>query len=86
MEAAGPAAAHEEVLGCDLADRAAVDAMVAGCEAIIHLGGVSVERPFEEILEANIKGVFHIYEAAPPWRQARHLRQLQPRHRLLSPG
>jgi ABC-type sugar transport system permease subunit len=38
--------------------------MVAGCEAIIHLGGVSVERPFEEILEANIKGVFHIYEAA----------------------
>jgi len=64
MEAAGPAAAHEEVLGCDLADRAAVDAMVAGCEAIIHLGGVSVERPFEEILEANIKGVFHIYEAA----------------------
>jgi uronate dehydrogenase len=64
MEAAGPAAPHEQVLGCDLADRAAVDAMVAGCEAIIHLGGVSVERPFEEILEANIKGVFHIYEAA----------------------
>jgi uronate dehydrogenase len=23
-----------------------------------------VERPFEEILEANIKGVFHVYEAA----------------------
>ncbi|KAF1047868.1 MAG: Uronate dehydrogenase [Herbaspirillum frisingense] len=64
MEAAGPAAAHEEALGCDLADRAAVDAMVAGCEAIIHLGGVSVERPFEEILDANIRGVFHIYEAA----------------------
>ena len=64
MEAAGPAAPHEQVLGCDLADRVAVDAMVAGCEAIIHLGGVSVERPFEEILEANIKGVFHIYEAA----------------------
>ena len=37
---------------------------VAGCDAIVHLGGVSVERPFEEILEANIKGVFHIYEAA----------------------
>ncbi|MCP1575107.1 uronate dehydrogenase [Herbaspirillum rubrisubalbicans] len=64
MQAAAPAAAHEEILGCDLADRVAVDAMVAGCDAIIHLGGVSVERPFEEILEANIKGVFHIYEAA----------------------
>lgn len=64
MEAAGPVASHEEVRACDLADRAAVDAMVAGCDAIIHLGGISVERPFEEILESNIKGVFHIYEAA----------------------
>ncbi len=49
---------------CDLADKQAVDALVAGCDAIVHLGGVSVERPFEEVLEANIKGVFHIYEAA----------------------
>ncbi|OUM00661.1 NAD-dependent epimerase/dehydratase family protein [Variovorax sp. JS1663] len=56
--------AHEEVLPCDLADKAAVDALVAGCDAIVHLGGVSVERPFEEILEANIKGVFHLYEGA----------------------
>jgi uronate dehydrogenase len=56
--------AHEEVVPCDLSDKAAVDALVAGCDAIVHLGGVSVERPFEEILEANIKGVFHIYEGA----------------------
>jgi uronate dehydrogenase len=60
----GPAAAGEEILPCDLADKAAVDALVAGCDAIVHLGGVSVERPFEEILEANIKGVFHLYEGA----------------------
>lgn len=59
--ATGP---HEEVVPCDLADKAAVDALVAGCSAIVHLGGVSVERPFEEVLEANIKGVFHIYEGA----------------------
>eukprot|EP01037_Dinobryon_pediforme_P042250 gene42250-52484_t len=38
--------------------------LIAGCNAIVHLGGVSVERPFEEILEANIKGVFNLYEAA----------------------
>lgn len=55
---------HEEVVPCDLADKAAVDALVAGCDAIVHLGGVSVERPFEEILEANIKGIFHLYEGA----------------------
>ena len=54
----------EEVVVCDLADKAAVDALVEGCDAVVHLGGVSVERPFEEILEANIKGVFHLYEGA----------------------
>ena len=59
-----PAAGHEELVSCNLADKAAVDTLVAGCEAIVHLGGVSVERPFEEVLEANIRGVFHIYEAA----------------------
>ena len=32
-------------------------------QALIDLG-VSVERPFEEVLEANFKGVFHLYEAA----------------------
>lgn len=58
------AGAHEEVVPCDLADKQAVDALVAGCDAIVHLGGVSVERPFEEVLEGNIKGVFHVYEAA----------------------
>lgn len=56
--------AAEEVVPCDLADKQAVDTLVAGCDAIVHLGGVSVERPFEEILEANIKGIFHVYEAA----------------------
>jgi uronate dehydrogenase len=54
----------EEVIPCNLADRAAVDRLVRGCEAIVHMGGVSVERPFEEILDANIRGVFHIYEGA----------------------
>lgn len=60
----GEPARHEEVQPCDLGDKAAVDALVQGCDAIIHLGGVSVERPFEEILDANIRGVFHIYEGA----------------------
>lgn len=60
----GEAGEGEELHPCDLADRQAVDELVRGCDAIVHMGGVSVERPFEEILEANIKGVFHIYEAA----------------------
>jgi uronate dehydrogenase len=59
-----PARENEEVIQCDLADKKAVDALVKGCDAIVHLGGVSVERPFEEILEANIRGIFHVYEGA----------------------
>ena len=55
---------REEVVPCDLANKAAVDALLRDCDAVIHLGGVSVERPFEDILEANIKGVFHLYEGA----------------------
>ena len=58
------AQAHEEVVACDLADKAAMDSLIAGCDAVIHMGGVSVERPFEQVLEANIKGVFNLYEGA----------------------
>jgi len=59
-----PAAEGEEVVPCDLADKTGVDRLVRDCDAIVHLGGISVERPFEEVLEANIRGVFHLYEAA----------------------
>jgi uronate dehydrogenase len=59
-----PAGPDEEVVPCDLADASAVSRLVQGVDAIVHLGGVSVERPFEEILPANIQGVYNIYEAA----------------------
>ncbi|MBF7142926.1 MULTISPECIES: NAD-dependent epimerase/dehydratase family protein [Pseudomonas] len=59
-----PAQPQEEVVTCDLADKAAVDALVAGCDAIVHFGGVSTEKSFETVLGANICGVFHLYEAA----------------------
>lgn len=55
---------REEVMPCDLADKAAVHQLVEGVDAILHFGGVSVERSFEEVLGANISGVFHVYEAA----------------------
>ena len=60
----GPAAKNEEIVLADLADANAVNTMVAGVDAIIHLGGVSVEGPFEPIMQANILGVYHLYEAA----------------------
>lgn len=60
----GEARMKEEAMVCDLADAAAVDALVRGVDVIVHLGGVSVERPFEEVLPANIQGAYHLYEAA----------------------
>ncbi|MDN3921300.1 NAD-dependent epimerase/dehydratase family protein [Roseateles violae] len=60
----GPTAAHEQDRPCQLADRAAMEALLQGVDAVVHLGGVSVESPFEQIAPANIEGVFHLYEAA----------------------
>lgn len=48
----------------DLNDGVTMLRLAEGCGAIIHLGGVSVERPFEEVLGPNIRGLYHIYEAA----------------------
>jgi uronate dehydrogenase len=62
MDAAqGPA---EEVVTCDLADKAGVHDLVEGVDAILHFGGISTEHAFEPILEANIRGTFNLYEAA----------------------
>lgn len=60
----GAAAAHEECVPCDLGDAAAVMDLVEGCDGIVHFGGVSTEQPFEPILNANIRGVYNLYEAA----------------------
>ncbi len=56
--------AGAEVVPCDLADAAAVHALLCGVDAVVHLGGVSVEGPFEPILQANIRGLHNLYEAA----------------------
>jgi len=48
----------------DLEDGVALLRLAEGCGTILHFGGVSVERPFEEIIGPNLRGLFHIYEAA----------------------
>lgn len=60
----GVAGVQEEFVLADLSDADAVHQMVQGVDAIIHLGGISVEGPFEPIMQANILGVYHLYEAA----------------------
>jgi uronate dehydrogenase len=55
---------QEEVLTFDLADGPATIAACRGADAIVHFGGASVERPWDEVLNANIRGSYHIYEGA----------------------
>lgn len=55
---------NEEHVICDLGDRAAVHDLLKGVDAVVHLGGISVETPFAPILNANIVGVHNLYEAA----------------------
>lgn len=60
----GEAAPNEELVQCDLGDAEAVDRLLSGVDAVIHLGGISVEAAFAPILNANIIGVFNLYQAA----------------------
>ena len=60
----GEAKSNEEIVYCDLGDKAAVKALVEGCDGIVHMGGQSVEAPWETIRNANIDGAMNLYEAA----------------------
>jgi len=48
----------------DLNEALAVVRQAEGCGTILHFGGVSSEKPFEEVLGPNLRGLYHVYEAA----------------------
>ena len=60
---AGPGEAVETVCA-SVTDLAAVVAACEGVDAIIHLGGLSGEAPFDDILHTNVAGSQHVLEAA----------------------
>lgn len=60
----GSAAPGEELVPAALERPDAMLALLAGVDAVVHLGGVSVEGPFGPILQANIVGLYNLYEAA----------------------
>ncbi|MBC7942438.1 MAG: NAD(P)-dependent oxidoreductase [Chitinophagaceae bacterium] len=59
-----PAGEGEEVVQAALQDKAAILALLQDVNAVVHLGGLSTDGPFEDILQANILGTYHVYEAA----------------------
>ena len=60
----GAAAPGEELRPARLEDRTAMRTLLEGVEAVVHMGGVSTEQPFDLILQANIVGAFNLYEGA----------------------
>ena len=54
----------EEVVPADLAHFADVDTAMAGVDAVVHLGGISVEDSWEKILPNSIVGTWNVFEAA----------------------
>jgi hypothetical protein len=57
-------AADEEFIAADLSQMAEVEKIVEGVEGIVHLGGFSVEGPWDTILQSNIVGTYNMFEAA----------------------
>ena len=55
---------HVEVVAGSVTDQAAMDAACAGVDAVIHLGGHSLEQPWQDILHVNIDGTHNVLEAA----------------------
>lgn len=85
-----PAGVH--ATPCDLADADAVHQLLHGVDAVVHLGGVSVEGPFEPILQANIRGLHNLYEAARRqgvrrmvFASSNHVTGCYPRSQVLTP-
>lgn len=54
----------ETFVPAELADLDAVRRAVADVDAVVHLGGCPTEAPWPAILESNLVGAYHLFEAA----------------------
>jgi uronate dehydrogenase len=54
----------EKFIRADISKMADALKITKGVDAILHLGGYSVEGPWEGILQANIIGCYNVFEAA----------------------
>jgi uronate dehydrogenase len=54
----------EEAVTASVTDHEAMVAACTGADAVIHLGGIPAEAPWERILDVNIRGTHTLFEAA----------------------
>jgi hypothetical protein len=58
------AGAGEEAVTASVTDMDTMTSACAGADAVIHLGGIPSEAPWERILDVNINGTYTVLEAA----------------------
>ena len=54
----------EDVMIGDITDLAFARRAITGCDACVHLAAIPVEAPFDQILHANLRGAWTVFEAA----------------------
>lgn len=54
----------ESYVQADLADLAAIEAVLDGADMVVHFGAIGDEAPWDDILQSNIIGAYNVWEAA----------------------
>jgi uronate dehydrogenase len=54
----------DETMIADVTDAAAIADACADVDAVLHLGGISVEAPFADLLRVNVEGTANVLEGA----------------------
>lgn len=54
----------ERYVRADLADKAAIHALLDGADMVVHFGAICDEAPFEDLLGPNFVGAYNVWEAA----------------------
>ena len=60
----GDAAPNEECIVADVGDRSAIERMMQGVSAVVHLTGVGGDYSLEDLFRVNVRGVFDVFECA----------------------
>jgi uronate dehydrogenase len=57
-------APNEEVVVADVSDRPAIERLMQGVSAVVHLTGVGADYSLEDLFRVNVRGVFDVFECA----------------------
>jgi uronate dehydrogenase len=56
--------ANEEQVTSDISDRGALERMMEGINAVVHLAGAAGDHDLETLFRVNVRGVFDVFESA----------------------